>query len=94
MKNVIPVSSTLLHNTDRLTGLPAATVANTIALGSADPWPFGIADPLAQQRKPAVVEPVRVEIGAAILLDGSVLDPHPLQVVCVSDLRHYANATG
>ena len=37
MKKVIPVSSTLLHNTDRLTGLPSATVANTIALGSATP---------------------------------------------------------
>ena len=65
MKKVIPVSSTLLHNTDRLIGLPSAAVASTIALGSADAETFGVINPLPQQRKPTAVEPGSVQIGAS-----------------------------
>ena len=37
---------------------------------------FGVVDPVVQQRKPAIGQPVHIEVAAAVLLHRPVLDPH------------------
>src|SRR6202011_3315429 len=61
-------------------------------VGLGDPGPLGITNPLAQQRKPTIVEPVDVEVRATVFLDGAVLHPHRGEVL-VTWFCHRVNAT-
>ncbi len=63
------------------------------SVGLSDSSAFRIVNPLAEQRKPTVLQPVHVQIGTAILFDRSVFHSHPRQVL-VDCSCHRANATG
>src|ERR1700691_228697 len=53
------------------------------SVGFGDAPALSFANPSAQQGKPAIVEPIDVEVGAAVPLPGSVLLTHCRQVLVV-----------
>ena len=61
-------------------------------VGFGDAPALGLANPGAQQGKPTIVEPINIEIVAAVPLPGSVLLTHRRQVLVVWS-HHRANAT-